>query len=46
MEFALELKNITKIFGKTVANKNINLSVKKGEILSLLLYVTMQPLTV
>ena len=36
MEFALELKNITKIFGKTVANKNINLSVKKGEILSLL----------
>lgn len=36
MDFALELKNITKIFGKTVANKNINLSVKKGEILSLL----------
>ena len=36
MDFALELKNITKTFGKTVANKDINLSVKKGEILSLL----------
>ena len=36
MAFAIELKNITKTFGKTVANKDINLSVKKGEILSLL----------
>ena len=33
---ALELKGITKTFGKVVANKNINLTVKKGEILSLL----------
>ena len=33
---ALELKGITKTFGKVVANKNINLTIKKGEILSLL----------
>ena len=33
---ALELRGITKTFGKVVANKNINLTVKKGEILSLL----------
>jgi len=32
----IELKNITKTFGKVTANKNVNLSVKKGEILSLL----------
>ncbi len=36
MSIAIELKNITKRFGKTVANKGINLSVKNGEILSLL----------
>ena len=35
--YAIELKNITKTFGaKVIANKNVNLSVKKGEILSLL----------
>lgn len=33
---AIELKNITKTFGKVVANKNVSLSVKKGEILSIL----------
>jgi len=35
-EYAIELKKITKTFGKVVANKNVNLNVKKGEILSLL----------
>lgn len=34
--YALELKNITKTFGSIVANKNINLSVKPGEILAIL----------
>ena len=33
---ALELKNITKTFGSVIANKNINLSLRKGEILSIL----------
>ena len=33
---ALELKNITKTFGNVVANKDISLQVKKGEILSIL----------
>jgi general nucleoside transport system ATP-binding protein len=33
---AIELKNITKTFGSIVANKNVNLTVDKGEILSLL----------
>ena len=33
---ALECRNITKTFGIVVANKNVNLSVKKGEILSIL----------
>ena len=33
---ALELKNITKTFGKVVANKNVSLKVGKGEILSIL----------
>jgi len=33
---ALELKNITKTFGKVVANKNVSLQVRKGEILSIL----------
>ena len=36
LEYAIELKNITKRFGKVVANHNINLGLKKGEILSLL----------
>ena len=33
---ALELKNITKTFGSVVANKNVSLKVRKGEILSIL----------
>jgi ABC-type uncharacterized transport system ATPase subunit len=33
---ALELRNITKTFGQIVANKNINLKVNRGEILSIL----------
>lgn len=33
---AIELRNLTKTFGKVVANKNISLSVNKGEILSVL----------
>ncbi len=33
---ALELRNITKTFGSVVANKNISLKVKKGEILAVL----------
>ena len=33
---ALELKNISKSFGKVVANHNVDLTVKKGEILALL----------
>lgn len=36
MEFAIELKGITKSFGPVAANKNINLSLAKGEILALL----------
>ena len=33
---ALEIRNVTKRFGKVVANKNINLTVEKGEILAVL----------
>jgi simple sugar transport system ATP-binding protein len=33
---AIELRNVTKRFGEVVANDNVNLSVKKGEILSIL----------
>lgn len=33
---AIELKNITKSFGNVVANRNINLKVNRGEILSIL----------
>jgi len=33
---AIELKNITKRFGKVVANDQVDLSVKRGEILSIL----------
>ena len=33
---ALELKNISKIFGSVVANKNVDLTLYKGEILALL----------
>ncbi len=35
-DYAIELKNITKQFGSIVANNNVSLSVKRGEILSLL----------
>lgn len=35
-QYALELHNITKTFGTIVANKGVNLSLKKGEILALL----------
>ena len=31
-EFILQMQNITKRFGPVVANKNVNLSVKKGEV--------------
>lgn len=34
--YAIELRNITKTFGKVVANKGIHLKLRKGEILSLL----------
>lgn len=33
---AIELKGVSKRFGSVVANKNVNLSVKRGEILSIL----------
>ncbi len=33
---ALELRDVTKTFGQVVANKNVSLKVKKGEILSVL----------
>ena len=36
MKAAIELRNITKTFGSVVANKNVNLTVNKGEILSIL----------
>ena len=35
-EIAVELKGITKTFGDVVANKNVNLDLYKGEILSIL----------
>lgn len=35
-EYAIQLKGITKTFGSVVANRNINLDLKKGEILALL----------
>lgn len=35
-EYAIELKGLTKRFGEVVANNNVSLNVKKGEILSLL----------
>lgn len=35
-EAAIELKNITKTFGSVVANKNVSLTVNRGEILSVL----------
>ena len=33
---AVELVNVTKTFGSVVANKNVNMDVKKGEILAIL----------
>ena len=33
---AIELRGITKTFGSVVANKNVDLSVRQGEILALL----------
>ncbi|MBQ6979737.1 MAG: ABC transporter ATP-binding protein [Clostridia bacterium] len=35
-KYAIELKNVSKYFGSVAANKNINLSIKKQEILALL----------
>ena len=36
MNYAIELKGITKTFGSVVANDNVDLTVKRGEILSIL----------
>ncbi len=36
IQYAVEMQGITKTFGKTVANNNVCLSLKKGEILALL----------
>ena len=36
IQAAIELKNITKTFGSIVANKNVSLTVNRGEILSIL----------
>jgi len=36
MEYAIELRHITKTFGRVIANHDVSLSVRKGEILSLL----------
>ena len=35
-ENAIELKNITKRFGKVIANDSINLTIRSGEILAIL----------
>lgn len=35
-QYAIEMRNITKKFGSVVANSNVNLGVKQGEILALL----------
>jgi len=36
MEYAIELKGITKTFGEIVANRDVSLTVRRGEILALL----------
>jgi simple sugar transport system ATP-binding protein len=36
MECAIKLENITKTFGQVVANKDVNIEINRGEILSLL----------
>ena len=35
-QYAIEMRGITKTFGSVVANKNVNLNVRPGEILALL----------
>ena len=35
METILEMKNIVKTYGKLLANDNINIDLKKGEILAI-----------
>ena len=35
-KLALEMKGVTKKFGKVVANSNVNLTVRHGEILAIL----------
>lgn len=35
-QIAIELRNITKTFGKTIANRNVNLKVYKNEVLAIL----------
>ena len=36
MENAIELRHVTKTFGRVTANRDVSLELKKGEILSLL----------
>ncbi|MDO4647917.1 MAG: ABC transporter ATP-binding protein [Eubacteriales bacterium] len=36
MDYAIQLKNVTKTFGKVVANKNVTMDIRKGEILAVL----------
>lgn len=36
MQNAIELRHITKTFGRVVANRDVSLTVRRGEILSLL----------
>lgn len=36
MEYAIQFKNVTKTFGKVIANNNVTMDVKRGEILALL----------
>ena len=36
MEYAVEMRNITKAFGDKAANNGVSLGIKNGEILSLL----------
>lgn len=35
-QIAVQLKNLTKTFGSVVANKDVTLDIRRGEILSLL----------
>lgn len=35
-KLVIELKNVSKHFGEVIANDNVNLTLKKGEILSVL----------